>query len=76
MPEQARPNLVVVMSDQHNPRVLGCAGDPVIRTPHLDRLAAAGRAVRPDLRRFAALRTIPGHLSHRPELLRRPGVVE
>ena len=42
MPEQARPNLVVVMSDQHNPRVLGCAGDPVIRTPHLDRLAAQG----------------------------------
>ena len=42
MPEQARPNLVVVMSDQHNPRVLGCAGDPVIRTPHLDRLAEQG----------------------------------
>ena len=42
MPEQERPNLVVVMSDQHNPRVLGCAGDPIIRTPHLDRLAAQG----------------------------------
>ena len=76
MPEQERPNLVVVMSDQHNPRVLGCAGDPVIRTPHLDRLAAAGRAVRADLRRFTALRAVAGHLPHRPELFRGPGVVE
>jgi choline-sulfatase len=32
------------MSDQHNPHVLGCAGDLVVRTPHLDRLA--GRGVR------------------------------
>lgn len=30
------------MSDQHSPHVLGCAGDPVVRTPHLDRLAAQG----------------------------------
>ena len=76
MPEQARPNLVVVMSDQHNPQVLGCAGDPVIRTPHLDRLAAAGRPVRADLRRFTALRAVASHLSHGPKLFRRPGVVE
>ncbi|HEX2079262.1 MAG TPA: sulfatase-like hydrolase/transferase, partial [Longimicrobium sp.] len=37
-----RPDLLVIMSDQHSPHVLGCAGDPVVRTPHLDRLAAAG----------------------------------
>ena len=76
MPEQARPNLVVAMSDQHNPRVLGCAGDPVIRTPHLDRLAAQGVWFDADLRRFTALRAVAGHLSHRPELFRRPSVVE
>ena len=32
------PNLLVVISDQHPFRMLGCAGDPAVRTPHLDRL--------------------------------------
>jgi choline-sulfatase len=35
-------NLLVIMSDEHNPKVLGCAGHPVIHTPHLDALAARG----------------------------------
>ncbi len=35
-------NMLFVMSDEHNPRVLGCGGHPVIRTPNLDRLAASG----------------------------------
>lgn len=35
-------NLLVLMSDEHNPRVLGAAGHPLARTPHLDRLAARG----------------------------------
>jgi choline-sulfatase len=30
------------MSDQHNARVMGCAGDPVIATPNLDLLAEQG----------------------------------
>jgi choline-sulfatase len=30
------------MSDEHNPQVMGCAGHPIIRTPHLDALAARG----------------------------------
>ncbi len=38
----ARPNLLLVVSDQHNPHIGGWAGDPVVRTPALDRLAAAG----------------------------------
>ncbi|MAG36587.1 MAG: sulfatase [Dehalococcoidia bacterium] len=37
-----RPNLLYIHSDQHNPAVLGCYGDPVVDTPHLDRLAAQG----------------------------------
>ena len=39
---QPRPNLLYIHSDQHNPYVMGCAGDPVVETPHLDRLAAEG----------------------------------
>lgn len=40
MPEQ--PNLLVFVSDQHNPHVLGCYGDSVVRTPNLDALATRG----------------------------------
>jgi arylsulfatase A-like enzyme len=35
-------NLLFILSDEHNPRVLGCAGHPMIRTPNLDRLAEKG----------------------------------
>ena len=35
-------NLLIIMSDEHNRRVLGCHGDPLVRTPHLDALAARG----------------------------------
>ena len=35
-------NLVVIMSDEHSPKMLGCNGHPIVRTPNLDRLAAEG----------------------------------
>jgi len=35
-------NLLVLMSDEHNARVMGAAGHPLAQTPHLDRLAARG----------------------------------
>ena len=35
-------NLLFIMSDEHNRRVMGCAGHPMIRTPNLDALAARG----------------------------------
>ena len=35
-------NLLFILCNEHNPRVLGCAGHPMIRTPNLDRLAASG----------------------------------
>ena len=35
-------NLIIILSDQHNPRVLGCNGHPMVKTPNLDRLAARG----------------------------------
>ncbi len=36
------PNILLIMSDQHSADAMGCAGDPLIRTPNLDRLAAEG----------------------------------
>jgi choline-sulfatase len=35
-------NLLFILSDEHSRRVLGCYGHTMIRTPHLDRLAARG----------------------------------
>ena len=37
-----RPNILFIMSDEHDPAVTGCYGDRVVQTPHLDRLAAEG----------------------------------
>ncbi|SMF89578.1 choline-sulfatase [Azospirillum oryzae] len=38
----SRRNLIVIMSDEHDPRIMGCAGHPLVRTPNLDALAARG----------------------------------
>ena len=37
-----RPNILMIMSDEHDPGVMGCYGDPIVRTPHLDGLAEKG----------------------------------
>ena len=37
-----RPNVLFLMDDEHRPDVLGFAGDDVVRTPNLDRLAESG----------------------------------
>jgi choline-sulfatase len=41
MPMQPK-NLLILMADEHNPKTLGCAGDPLVKTPNLDALAARG----------------------------------
>ncbi|HVZ46894.1 MAG TPA: sulfatase-like hydrolase/transferase [Ramlibacter sp.] len=35
-------NLIVIMSDEHSPKALGCYGSEVVATPNLDALAARG----------------------------------
>lgn len=35
-------NLLILMSDEHQARAMGCAGHPLVQTPHLDQLAAQG----------------------------------
>jgi len=38
----SQSNLLVIMSDEHQSRAMGCAGHPLVKTPHLDKLAARG----------------------------------
>jgi arylsulfatase A-like enzyme len=37
-----RPNVVVILTDNHGAWTLGCYGNKDIRTPHIDRLASQG----------------------------------
>jgi choline-sulfatase len=37
-----KPNILILMSDQHTARLMGCAGAGFVRTPVMDRLAASG----------------------------------
>ena len=39
-------NVLVIMSDEHDPRHMGCSGSPIVKTPHLDALAARGTRFR------------------------------
>ena len=38
----SRSNLLVIMSDEHQARAMGCAGHPFVQTPNLDALAVRG----------------------------------
>ena len=38
----SKPDIVLVMTDQHAARVMGCSGDPIAKTPAIDALAAQG----------------------------------
>jgi arylsulfatase A-like enzyme len=40
--DDRRPNIVLIMTDNHGPWTLGCYGNRDIRTPNIDRLAKEG----------------------------------
>ena len=42
MAKDKAANLLIIMSDEHQSGVMGCAGHPFIKTPNLDKLAARG----------------------------------
>ena len=35
-------NLIIIMSDEHDPRYMGVSGHPRVKTPNFDRMAASG----------------------------------
>jgi arylsulfatase A-like enzyme len=37
-----RPNILLFITDQHRVDYLGCSGHPVLKTPHIDSIAARG----------------------------------
>ena len=37
-----QPNFIFIITDQHRADYLGCAGHPVLKTPHIDAIAARG----------------------------------
>ena len=39
---KSAPNIIYIFSDQHRYDAMGCAGNPVIQTPNLDRMANEG----------------------------------
>jgi arylsulfatase A-like enzyme len=40
--EDARPNIIFFLSDDHRADFLSCAGHPIVKTPSIDRLAERG----------------------------------
>lgn len=40
--DPVKPNIIVIMTDEHNANVMGCSGNSIARTPNLDALAARG----------------------------------
>ena len=42
MADAQRPNIILIMPDQHRADALGCAGNPVVTSPNIDRLASEG----------------------------------
>ena len=40
--KKQQPNILYLMTDQHRGDCLGCAGNKIIKTPHLDSIAMDG----------------------------------
>ena len=57
-PAATRPNVLLIAVDDLNP-MLGCYGQPIVKSPHLDRLAAEGTALSPGVLPDGAVHAVP-----------------
>lgn len=57
-----RPNVIFVFSDQHRAQACGYAGDPNVKTPAMDRLAAEGVCFTTAI---SGMLSVPGHVHDR-----------
>ena len=46
MSKSRSPNFILFIADQHRADYLGCYGHPILRTPHIDSIAAQGTRFR------------------------------
>ncbi len=60
MTAQQKPNILLIMADQLTYSALSAYGNPLVKTPNIDRLAREGCGVRKFLFIFAIVRTCPG----------------
>ncbi len=73
--ETKRPNVLVIMTDQQRPDTIAALGNPIIKTPNLDRIANGGtaflRAYSPapvcGPARHCVATGVPPHLGHKVE---------
>ena len=42
MEESSKMNILVIMLDSLRPDFLGCGGDKIVKTPHIDKIASEG----------------------------------
>jgi len=59
-----KPNIILIFPDQHRGDTMGCAGNPAVRTPNLDRLAAEGVTFQPSNRAVLTRRCARRHGHH------------
>ena len=62
-----RPNFLLFITDQHRVDYLGCYGHPVLKTPHIDSIAARGTRFDALLRGDAGLHAQPRDLDDRAD---------
>ena len=69
--ERARPNILLILTDQQRGDCLGIEGHPVLQTPHLDFIGGDGRALPARLLGIADLHPGAAHAHVRPGAGRR-----